>query len=173
MFKIIVEIVGGIVSNLYTDSPDVFQIEITDDNDDPEKRARMGQLINYQLERGILREILSKNANPKEKTEAIEAPYLDPSAFVLIQESERVKTEAGQLLQKLDVAFTDGYLYSTGILSRYISILYKSGNPTAHTVYQELKPLIQNMDNAYNSMSLRLNQEDYDHMGIDDESGKY
>lgn len=173
MFKIIVDIVGGTVLKLYTDSPDAFQVEITADNDDPEKRERMEQLIDYQLERGSLREILNKNVNPEEEAEAIEAPYLDPNAFVLIQESERVKTEAGQLIQKLDVAFTDGFLSSNGMLSRYISSLYKSGNPAAHIVYQELKPLIQKMDSAYNSMSLRLNQEDYDHMGIDDESEKY
>lgn len=173
MFKIIVDIVGRIVSNLYTDSPDAFQVEITDDNDDLKERERMEQKINYQLDHESLREILNKNADTEEEAEAIETPYLDPNAFMLIQDSERVKTETGQLLQKLDVAFTDGFLSSNGMLSRYISSLYKSGNPAAHTVYQELKPLIQKMDSAYNSMSLRLNQEDYDHMGIDDESDKY
>lgn len=171
MYKLILEIDGGIVTSVYTDSREEYQVQITDTDDDLAEREQMEKLIDYQIKQGILRDVLCGNKE-EEKIESARVPSFDPRAILLVRESDRVKTSTGKFLQKMDVAFIDGFLSASGKISRYITSLYKTKNPTARIVYNELKPLNRQLNGDYNSMCLRLNQEDYDSFDVDGEDSK-
>lgn len=158
MNNIVVKTGNGHVTNVYTGILDDCQAEVVDAMDS-EKCNRVERMVS----RGVLHDVL----NPVRMDANEDIPYFEPAAFLLIHDEERIKTKTGQLLQRLDVAYTDGFLTACGLYAKLIRNLFIERNPVASTVYKALEPLNQVLDDKYSALCLRINREDYDHLWME------
>lgn len=168
MSRMIIEVCDGIVTEVYTDSLECFQVEITDPDDiyDPERKDDRKRL-EHLIRKGGMRDILNGGTPQNEEIVAL---TMDPLAFVLIKDDSAAKTDAGRKLQALDVAYLDGYLAASAKLSQFITKLYREKNPEASLISHCLKPLISQYSSVYDQMCKQLNEKAYDKLGKAPES---
>lgn len=160
MSRMIIELSDGIITGIYTDSMEEYQVEITDPDDEYDlERVADRRRLAHLIGKGGLRDILN---GEEEQDEVSQVPGLDPGVLVLITEDGAAKTENGQRLQLLEAAYLDGYLTASARLTKFITRLFRERNPDASAIYNCLKPLISQLDTDYNQMCRQLNEKAYD-----------
>lgn len=160
MSRMIIELSDGIITGIYTDSMEDYQVEITDpdDENDLERAADRRRLV-HLIGKGGLRDILN---GEEEQDEVSPAPGLDPGVLVLITEDGAAKTENGRRMQLLEAAYLDGYLTASARLTKFITRLFREKNPDASAIYNCLKPIISQFDTGYCQLCRQLNEKAYD-----------
>lgn len=160
--RLIIETEDGLVNNVYTDSMEEFDIEITDPEDECDiDRIKERRRVELLIRNGGVREILNGPQDTEIKAEP-EFPVADPQSALLIMEENFAKTDTGILLQKVDLAYMDGILTASGMLNKFIRKLYMDKSNDASIVYKALRPLIEKYDTVYDGLCNRLNTWDYD-----------
>lgn len=160
MSRMIIELSDGIITKIYTNSMEDYQVEITDPDDEYDsERVADRRRLEHLIGKGGLRDILNEEEEPEEVSFV---PDMNPGVLVLITEDGTAKTENGRRMQILDAAYLDGYLTASARLTKFITRLFREKNPDASAIYNYLKPLISQLDTDYYQLCRQLNEKAYD-----------
>lgn len=156
--KIIINIYGGEVDAVYTDTVETVEVEVCNqDNccataEDKQRNAA----LQFQMDHGGFRDVLNDVYPMVQEREHAPLPEPHPERLSLISRENMLKGTRGQL-QRDFAAFIDGYLSCEAELEYFLVQLHQEGHPSAAVVQEVLKPLMERQKNQYALLCERLN----------------
>lgn len=144
MQKLIVETWRGLLSEVYSNEPEVMDlIEINEEDPADKERQQEYWKSMWPIQRGCCRPVTKQESSPYETLSSQESARNLTALRGLFPESEEVQQA---------ISFIDGFLAAWGMMNQYQRERDRSGQMTEGSLGRVLSPLADRLDEVYSTL---------------------